>query len=246
MVRAIVTLILFATSALFSCKEGIEDKFPMEKRYWRTEDYDQAIRKIKYTTADGERFPEFSNPETQAVIKKLVDHDNFLVVLTDENLGLSHRNKVAGDFFTEYKDLVNAYNKTDRQDKFLYGMELIEILKFGLDLQLYYFKLGNDNIQKEADDPEAASVMRVIKSNEETVFKNFTVYLDFVNNESSFTEEQVKSFSEGINTYFPKLYKFFPNGDRKIIRNKAELMLKKAQDESLKQSLSSLLDITTD
>lgn len=214
----------------------------MEKRYWRAEDYDEVIRKIKYSTPEGERFPEFNNPETAQVIKKLVDHENFLVTLTDDQLGLSHRSQVASSFFQEYRDMANTYNQTDRQDKFQYGMELVEILKFGLDLQLHYFKLGNDNIIKEADDPESSSVRRLIESNEQTVFKNYNTYLDFVNSESSFDQDQLTAFAEGIDLYFLKLFETFPNGNTKIIRDKAELMLKKAENESVKSALNRLID----
>ncbi|MEN8248492.1 MAG: hypothetical protein ABFS32_06135 [Bacteroidota bacterium] len=214
----------------------------MEKRYWTPTEYDDVIRKIHFGTPDGERFPEFRNPETAPVIKKLVDHQNFLVILSDDQLGINHRSEVADEFFKEYRDLVDAYYLTDRQDKFVYGMELIEILKFGLDLQLYYFEIGNTNIIKSADDPENADIQRTIRSNENAIVGNFNQYLDLVNKETSLNDEELSAFAEGIDVYFPKLFEKYPEANFEKTRNKAELMLKKAKNESVTASLKKILN----
>ncbi len=210
----------------------------MEKRYWGPDEYDKAIFTIRYKTPKGQRLPEFSDPETSAVLKKLFDPQNFIVTLSDENLGLSHRNNVAEEYFKEIRDLPKAYSAMDREDKFIYGMELIESYKFLLHLELYYFDLGNQNIIKNSDDPNSTEVKRLLSSNVRTLYKNFNNYLDYVNNESSFSEDELISYSEGLKKYFPMLIEKFPEGNKSIITSKAELMLNKAQNEQLKEALN--------
>lgn len=239
MMRYFIAFLLFCAAA--SCTKDPLSEYPMEKRYWTPEDYDQVIRKIHYTTPDGQRFPEFSNSVTAPVIKKLVDHQNFLVVLEDEKLGLSHRSNVAQQFFDEYKDLVDAYYKTNREDKFVYGDELIASHKFGLELQIHYFKLGNESIKQEADDPDSKSTLSTLRSNEETIFKNFNNYLDFVNKESYFTDDQLKSYSDGIDLYFQRLYSAFPDANRAINLKKAQLMYEKSENEQVQLALKKLI-----
>src|SRR5689334_2877717 len=80
-----------------------QSKFPIEKRYWTPEDYTNAIAQIQYTTPEGEQYPRFINPETSIIIKKLVDPQNYEVILDDNQLGLNHRNEVAQQFFDEYR-----------------------------------------------------------------------------------------------------------------------------------------------
>lgn len=221
-----------------------ESRFPMEKRYWTVEDYDDVIREIDYNTPKDERLPEFANSETSAVITKLIDTENFKVILNDEELGLNHRSNVSEKFFMEYKDLANAYNVLDRKDNFIYGPELIEILKFGLELQLVYFELGNRNIKSTVDDPNASEVRELIRSNEKVIFANFNNYLDFVNKENSFSPEVLSDYAEGIDIYFSKLYETFPKGNKRIILKKAELMLKKSQHSDVKKSLEKLIEMS--
>lgn len=235
-------LLFILCAFLIGCGGGIQSEFPLEKRHWNVEDYDNAIRTILYVLPKEQNYPEFENPETAPIIKKLTDKQNFLVVLTDDQLGLTHRSKVASDFFAEYRQLSDGYYVTDRQDKFVYGMELIEIMKFGLELQLHYFKLGNDKIVNEADNPNSAKIKRVVSSNETTVFQNFNHYLDLVNKSNGFSEKELKAYSEGIDTYFTKLFKTFPNGNGNIIENKAKLMLKKAENKDVTESLEKLLN----
>lgn len=235
-------IILFITlSTLFGCS-GAGSRFPMEKRYWTPEDYENVFREIRFNTPEGERFPELKNSETSAIFKKLVDRNNFEVVLGDDQLGINHRNNIASEFFDVFRQFTDLYYKTDRQDKFVYGKELIEIYKFGLDLQIYYFKIGNDNILKEADDPSSSSVQNVIASNVKTVYKNFNNYLNYTNNESGFSEDAIVAYCEGLDSAFPKLFETFPSGNLNITKKKAELMYKKSENENLKGSLQQLLD----
>jgi len=234
-----ILFLLFSISILTSCND--QSEYPMDKRYWTPTEYDNVIRYIAFVKPKEKRHPEFSNPETAPVIKKLTDTQNFLVILTDEELGISHRSNMATKFFEEYRALSDAYYLTDRQDKFVYGKELIEIQKFGLELQLHYFKLGNENIKDNVDDPESRETKRLISSNVKTIYKNYNNYLDFVNMEDAFNEEELKSFSEGIRIYFDKLFKTFPSGNLEITKNKAELMLKKSLNKDVQRELENLL-----
>lgn len=236
-------LIFVITSCfLFSCGNGIDSRFPMDKRFWEPEDYKNVYRKIRYNNPEGERYPELKNGETAPAFKKIVDRQNFKVVLEDTELGLSHRNSLATDFFNATKDFSKIYSATDRQDRFVYGMELVEFYKFFLDLQIHYFKLGNQNIIKEADNPDASSVTSVLRSNEKVIYKNYNNYLDYVNKENSFTESEIISYCEGIDSAFPILFETFPEGNTNITKNKAELMLKKTENDLIQKSLEQLLN----
>ncbi|SMD35069.1 hypothetical protein SAMN04488029_2323 [Reichenbachiella faecimaris] len=240
MKHKIALFILF--SFMLSCGNGVESRFPMEKRFWNPEDYKEVYREIRFNTPEGERYPELKNPDTAPVFKKLIDRQNYMAVLNDEQLGLSHRNEIASNFFDEFRSYSDVYYSTNRQDKFVYGMELVELYKFGLDLQVYYFKLGNENILKESDDPNSSNTRRVIKSNETTLLKNYNNYLDYVNKEDGFSEQEIKAFCEGIDTAFPKLFETFPNSNLNITKKKAELMLNKTKNDLVKSSLEQLLN----
>ena len=87
----------------------------------------------------------------------------------------------------------------------------------------------------------SAEVSRVISSNEKTVFENFNRYLDLVNKSNGFSEKELEAYSEGINTYFTKLFQTFPNGNVSITEKKAKLMLKKAENKAITESLEKLL-----
>ncbi|GAB5527784.1 MAG: hypothetical protein Roseis2KO_56560 [Roseivirga sp.] len=225
---------------------GIQSKYPLDKQYWNPDDYDEVLRLVRFDTPGDERFPEFENQETSPIIRKLVDHQNFLVILTDETLGLSYRNNISDDFFDHYKTMANTYRVTNEKDEFVYDDELIEIQKFGLDLQLHYFKLGNDRISKEADDPEAYNIKSLLSSNLRTVFSNYNNYLDLINNEKAFTSASLEAYAAGIDKWFPKLFESFPNGDFEITEKKAKLMLKKSESPVVKSSLEQLLSSIED
>jgi hypothetical protein len=224
---------------LFGCSK--ESRFPVNKRYWDSKDYGDVILKISYGTPDGEEFPRFSNPETSIVIRKLLDAENYRVILEDSELGLNYRNEEGQKFFNHYRDLTKAYSIMDVQDKFVYAEELAEILKFGLELQIVYFKLGNERIVAQSDSPESESIQNVIRSNETTAVKNFNVFLDQVNDEKSYGE-YASLIASGIDEIFPKLMKSFPNANYSSMITKAELMLNKTQNEEIKTSLTVLIE----
>lgn len=186
--KYLLRLTLIALTLLGCSKES---GFPVDKRYWDSKDYGDVILKISYGTPDGEEYPRFSNPETSIVIQKLLDAENYKVIIGDSELGLNYRNEEAQKFFNH--------------------------------------------------SPDSEKIQDIIKSNETTVVKNFNVFLDQVNNERAYGE-YASLLAGGINENFPKLIKSFPNANYSSMKAKAELMLKKAQNEELKAALVSLIE----
>ena len=139
---------------LLCCFSSCENRFPTEKRYWDTRDYYNVINEIEYKTPDGEEYPRFSNPETAIVIQKLLDAENYKVILEDPELGVRFKSEASEKFFNYYKDLVEVYGVMDRQDKYVYAEELAEVMSFGLGVQQLHFKLGNEVIRTESDSQE--------------------------------------------------------------------------------------------
>lgn len=127
----------------------------------------------------------------------------------------------------------------NREDKYVYDQELVEIYRFGAYLQIWYFKLGNEKILQNADN--AAEVRTLVSQNEQTVISNFNNYLDFVNNENSFSEGALKNYSDGIDESFSQLLDTFPKGDYYITLRKATDMEKKATNSDVKTALSNLI-----
>ncbi|MBN8653497.1 MAG: hypothetical protein J0L67_18860 [Cytophagales bacterium] len=234
-----ILLFIFLVLVCASCSK--ESRFPTDKRYWDSKDYGDVILKIGYGTPDGEEFPRFSNPETGIVIRKLLDAENYRVIIEDPELGLNYRNEEAEKFFNHYRDLAKTYSIMDVQDKFVYAEELAEILKFGLHLQIVYFKLGNERIVAQSDSPDSKRIQDIVRSNETTAVKNFNVFLDQVNNEKSYGE-YASLLADGINEVFPKLISNFPKANYSSMKSKAELMLNKSQNEKVKTALTSLIE----
>ena len=143
------SLLIILYLILSSCKTE-NHEFPIEKRYWDLSDYDDAILELRYGYKDDESLPTFDNPENRIIVEKLTDHQNYKVVLDDKELGLKHRNEVASTFFNKWKDMNKIYSDTDRKDNYIYEEEMLKVWHFGLELQLKYFKLGNDQIKKNA------------------------------------------------------------------------------------------------
>lgn len=222
---------------LFSCGDN---RFPMDKRYWTPEDYREVIFQIEYHTPEGEEFPRLSNPETSAVFRKLVDAENYSVVLEDPELGLNFKNEMSDGFFDQFKSMTNLYSQMDKQDKYVYPEELIEVGKFGLGLQILYFGLGNERIRKESDSPDAASTKQVLNSNQQTVIKNFNMYLEYIEDESRFGSS-ASQLADGITTHFSKLLQTFPDANYSLMTEKASAMMQKTQVPELKAALSDLI-----
>ena len=243
MTKQIALSLIVAASLATSCGESGPDYnalYRMEKQYWNVDDYDNAIYKIT-STAAGDKKPCYSVPETAPVFKKLVDIQNVAVVVEDEALGVKHRAEFAEGMFNHSRNMIDAYSVLDREDKFEYPQELVEVLTFHLYTQLHYFELGNQNILKEADDPNEDRIKNMISGNEQTLVNNFTLYLDFCDDEKAFTEDALQSYIDVLNEYFPALIEKYPTANYSGMKEKAADMLKKAQADNLKSSLSGII-----
>lgn len=229
--------------AIFINCIGDKHQYPLNKRYWDINDYDDVVRELNYNYDDDEKLPSFDNPETSIIVRKLTDEENFKIVLDDEQLGLRHRNDIADKFFARWRDMNRIYDATDRKDQFLYDKEMLSVWHFGLGLQLKYFKLGNEQILERADDPNSSRARGSINSNVGTLISNYTIYLDLINNEKAYTEERKIKIANGIDKYFPKLINLYPNSSFKGIKTKAELMLKKSKSKAIKSSLEKLIQL---
>lgn len=239
-----IKLIIFALISIILTNCNTEKhKFPIDKRYWDLNDYDKVIRKLKYGYEKDEALPTFGNPETRIIVEKLTDEQNFSIVLDDNELGLKYRNEVAEKFFSKWKDMNNIYDALDRKDQYLYDVEMLAVWQFGLGIQLKYFKLGNDQIKENADDPNSSRVRNNINSNINILIKNFQIYLDEINNENAFTESGKIKIADGIDKYFSELVNLYPDANYSMMKNKAELMMKKSESEKIKSSLNKLIEL---
>ena len=217
------------------------DKFPLDKRFWTVDDYTEVILELRYGYKDGEKLPAFDDSEAQQIVQKFVDTENFKVVLNDKELGTKHKSEVAVAFFDKWKDMINIYSSLDKKDKYIYEREYIETYKFGLELQLFYFRLGNEEILASSDDPSSDYIKNIIKSNINTMIDNYSFYLDDINREDAFTENGKKMYSEVMNTYFSKLVDENPTANYDNLKEKIILMDSKSKSETIKTALKNIL-----
>ena len=180
-----------------------------------------------------------SNPETAMIFRKLVDRENITVVMDDSSLGIRHRSDFSQKMFGEFQNMAKLYSGMDREDKFIYDQELVEIERFGLFLEIKYFKTGNDKIIQEADN--TSDVKSVIKDNEQIIISNFNNYLDFINKEKAFSKEALQNYAAGIDESFQVLMETFPNGNYNNMLSKANDMERKIIDPNVKKSLNNLI-----
>ncbi len=232
-------LVLLLAVLFISCDKKNES-FPLDKKYWDLEDYKAVVLELRFGYKEDEKLPSFSDPETKPIVDKLTDQQNFEVILDDNALGLKHKNEMAQQFFDVWKDMATIYNATDRTDKYVYEQEMLAVYKFGLGLQLRYFKLGNDEIIASADDPNSEKVKRNVDSNVSTQIRNFSLYLDNVNEENAFSADGLNSLADGIDAFFPKLIETYPNADYSGLAEKIALLVKKTKSERIKTSLENL------
>jgi hypothetical protein len=238
--KIINPFVLFVSCLLVLSCEKKNDAFPLEKRYWDVEDYKSVVLELKYRNNPDEKLPNLNDPETKPIVEKLTDQENFKVILDDDKLGLKHKNEVADEFFDIWKDMLPIYNAMDREDKYIYEMEYLNTFKFGLALQLRYFKLGNENVIENADDKEDPSTKSNLDKNVAVLINNYEYYLDEVDNEKAFSQNGLKSYAEGIDTYFSELLKLHPNSDYSGMKTKVEKMIKKAKSPEIIASLTKL------
>lgn len=235
-------LIIGALTALtFGCGSNVADNYPMEKRYWDIADYDAAVRQLQFFTSEEEGYPRLSDPETAPVFNKLVDKQNVSVVLEDDHLGLQHRSNLATEFFNSARTIIRTYRVLDRQDKFVYPVELQKAIEFSLHTQLLYFKLGNDVIIKDAIDPEASDIKRLIRSNEQTIADNFNIYIEMLTKESAFNDDALTAYAKMIDQYYTRLLKEFPLANYSGIKSAAQKINNKATNPEIKQALTGLI-----
>lgn len=236
-IRSILFIVL-TISIVFSCKNESDNL--SDKKYWDANDYATVINQIKYNSKPDEKLPTFDNPETKVLLEKLTDEDNFRIVLDDNELGIKHRSEVAQQFFDEWKKMSDIYTEIDRTDKYLYEVEFIEIWNFGLELQLKYFKLGNDAIIEKSDDPNSANVKNTTSSNIDALVNNMMIYLDEINNEKSFSEIGLSLISDGITKNFVDLINTYPKHNFEGLSKKVNLMLNKTKSENIRKSLTTV------
>lgn len=234
------SLLLFTILCLcvIGCKE--EKQFPIEKKYWDASDYETIVNELKYNTKEDDKLPTFDNPETEILLEKLTDEENFRVILDDKELGLKHKSEVAQKFFDQWQVMSDIYTETDRTDKYVYEKELLEVQNFGLELQIKYFKLGNDQIIEASDDPKSESVVSNVNSNVNTLVDNMMLYLDQINSEKSYSSNGLDLIAAGIDKNFTELINVYPNFDYESLLRKVNLMLNKTKAENVKQSLTNL------
>lgn len=230
----ILSILFFATS----CKT--ESKFPTDKKYWDTDDYDNVVRELRFGTKPDEKLPTFDDPETKIIVEKLIDQENFKVVLDDNELGLKHKNEIGEKFFKIWQDMTEIYSQIDRKDIYVYEKERIEVFNFGLALQLRYFKLGNDEIKQKSDDPNASNVSETVNSNVNTLIGNYMFYLNEINNEKSYSNIGLDLIAEGIDQYFTDLVNLYPNSNYDNLQERIILLSNKTKSENIKSSLLKL------
>lgn len=235
-------LLVFVSLTLTHCTTE-KHEFPLNKRYWDINDYDKAIFELRYNYEDDEKKPTFADPTQRVIVQKLTDEQNFKIVLNDKELGLKHKNNVATEFFDHWRDMHQIYQATDRKDKYLYDIEMLAVWQYGLGLQLDYFKLGNEQVKENADDPNSSRVKNSINSNIGTLIGNYTIYLDEINNEKAFTEEGKKKYATGIDKYFSELIALYPDSNYSGVKKKAELMFKKSESNEIQSSLTKLIEL---
>lgn len=238
MINTKYILVLFLSFLVINCSEKEKHSFPIEKRFWDIKDYEAASLELNYGYENDEILPSFDDPETSIIVKKLVDHENYKIILNDNELGIKHRNGIAEKFFVRWKEMTNIYQAMDRQDNYLYDKEQLAVYEFGLGLQLRYFKLGNDVILENSDDPN--SVNYHVNSNIQNLIGNFINYLDNINEEKSYSEEGKIMISQAIDSYFTDLVKLYPNADYRAMIKKIDLMKVKSESQEIKNSLTKL------
>lgn len=234
--------IVSAVTILISCgsSNDISEHFPINKKYWDAKDYADVINRIKYAT-NGVKKPSYSDPQKAIVFTKLVDKTNASVVFEDASLGISHRSEYGEEMFHHYQTLEEIYEEVDREDKFVYPLELVDISKLGLYIQLHYFGLGNENIKKRSDNPNSAEVVQLVNSNNQILVNNYSNYYNYVKNEEGLSNDALKSYISGLNEYFPALIDKYPAANYDEMKTKTMDMINKAKSADLKAALNNIL-----
>ncbi|MFP2997715.1 hypothetical protein ABN763_17520 [Spongiivirga sp. MCCC 1A20706] len=224
-----------------SCEK--KSKYPIDKRYWTPEDYHSVLLNSLYKNSDEDKTPSYADPETRMVVQKLMDHQNYLIVLDDNELGLKYRSEVAQKFFDEWKDLEKLYNVTDRKDQYTYEKEYLDAVDFGLGLQIKYFKIGNDNIIKNSSNPNEQRISNILRENEQTIIDNFTYKLELINQESAFSKEGLDKLNSIYKEHFTSLHNTFPKARYSNLIDKMNLLKTKSNSEKIKSTFQELISL---
>ena len=237
----LINFLLFLP-VVFSCGNNDSSLFPsLQKKYWTPEDYTNANAELTSLRYNNKELPNLDDPKTAPLFQKLVDTNNFSIVANDDQLGLEHRKEFISKMFDQYRQLSDKYDEADRSDKYKYPLELVEIEKFGLALQIYYIETGNQSIIKNADNPNAQEVNDITTKNKNILIRNYTLYLEHINHEDRFTDNALISYSEGIKDFFPKVINnVAPNGDYSGMLEKVDNMLKKSKNSLILTQLQNL------
>lgn len=235
---ALILTSLFTSSG---CGSDPNEGYHIEKRYWDAADYHNALSIIQFRNQGPVKLPCYSIPAQTPIFRKLVDVNNFKVIMEDNELGLDFREKYSQEMFDNCRELSQLYQARDNQDKFIYSKELAEIMNFHKEFQISYFKLGNEKIKKEADDPNAPDVIKIVRLNEQTLVDNYTNNLDFIKYEKGFSDEALAIYVAGVDKYFKQLISDFPDSDYTAMLTKATLMQQKAEATIVKSMLTNLI-----
>jgi len=237
-----ISVILLFVVLIYSCGSKLPDSYHMEKRYWDVSDYNEAVEYIKSLPINEGR-PRINDPLTAPVFIKLVDAQNVSIILNDSSLGIKHRNEIAVQFFNISLDIIESYKFLDKQDKYIYPLELVKAIEFGLNTQLLYFKVGNQEIIKNAINPEASDVKNILVGNEQTIANNFNNDILFLTKEDALNNAAITEYSEMINICFAKLIKEFPQANYSEMRSSAQTLTQKVKSAELKKALANLVDL---
>lgn len=235
---------LFFLLVAFSCGNSDSGSFQLKKKYWTPDDYITVNEELSSLKYNNKELPNLDDPKTAPIFQKIVDTNNFSIVVTDNQLGLEHRKEFISKMFDQYRQLADHYTETDRSDKYKYPLELVEIEKFGLALQIYYIETGNQSIIKNADNPNSPEVIDITLKNKNILIRNYTLYLEHVNHEDRFTDKALISYSEGIKDFFPKVINdIAPNGDYSGMLAKIDNMLKKSKNSLIIAQLENIQNL---
>lgn len=236
-----ITGLIAIVTLLINCGPKLPDNYHMEKKYWAVDDYNAALRYMKYTLNEEQGYPRLSDPLTAPVFNKLIDKKNVSVVLEDESLGLKHRDNVADGFWKASKDIMNLYQVIDIQDKYVYPMEFVKAIDFFLHTQLLYFKIGNKKILKETVNPNDSNVKRIIKRNQQAIVDNFTNNLDILAKEDAFTTAALDELALVFDTHYNALITEYSNANYSSTKKTLRLLIDKTKSASIKQKLEKIL-----
>lgn len=130
--------------------------------------------------------------------------------------------------------MVIIYNVIDRIDKYIYEREYVEVYNFGLELQIKYFKLGNDVIIEKFDDLNLLLVKNIVDINIEILINNMINYLDEINNEKLYINFGLDLIVNGIDKNFIELVNIYLNYNFSGLFEKVNFMFKKIKLENIK------------